>query len=194
MSTKFFAATQRFSGLFGFLALGAIVAEGCHNDSNPAPTPPTVSGGTGGSGASGGKGGSAAKGGGGGTGNEAGTGADGGTTSGGGKGGTTAGGAKGGKGGSGAKGGSGGTGNNGESGNGNEGGTGEVTSSGGTSNSQGGAGAGNETNCDAVGQYQCYPCPPTTNLEYLNRCNDSKCSKFDNATRIQNFTGTLPPL
>jgi hypothetical protein len=105
------------------------------------------------------------------------------------KGGTGAG-AKGGSG-TGAKGGSGNTGN--ESGTGNEGGTGDASATGGTSNNQGGAGAGNES-CDPVGDYACYPCTPTTNVEYLNRCNDTKCSKFDNATRIENYTGTLPPL
>lgn len=188
MTTLFFSKS-RYSGVLGLLALSASVAQGCGSDSNPAPTPPTVTGGTN-------TGGSGAKGGSGDTGNESGTGAEGGTGTGakggtgtGAKGGTGTG-AKGGTG-TGAKGGTGNTGN--ESGTGNEGGTGDVSATGGTSNNQGGAGAGNES-CDPVGDYACYPCPPTTNVQYLNRCNDTKCSKFDNATRIENYTGTLPPL
>ncbi len=194
MTTRYLSTTPRYSSLLALFGLGVFVAQGCGNDSNPAPTPPTVTGGTAGSGGSGAKGGSGGKGGSGNSGNESGNGPEGGTGDtganggSGGKGGSSAKGGGGGKGGSGAKGGT-GSGNTGNTGNtGNEGGSGNESGA-----NNGGAGAGN-VSCDPVGQYQCFPCPPTTNVEYLNRCNDTSCSKFDNATRIQNFNGTLPPL
>jgi hypothetical protein len=211
MNTKSFSTPTRFLTL---VALAAAAVEGCGNDNNPEPSTPVVSGGTAGSGA-GVRGGTGGKGGTGNTGNEAGTGNEGGsgevTSSGGtgngtggthtGSGGTgTSSGGKGGKGGSGGKGGTG------------SGGT--HVGTGGTDNqagdSQGGAGAGNVVDCDPVTycvdgvalasescsadqQYQCTPCVPTTNDEYLSHCNDSHCSKFDNS-RIENFNGTLPQL
>lgn len=42
----------------------------------------------------------------------------------------------------------------------------------------------------------CFAKPKTTpdNLQFLNRCTDSRCSPFDNSARIPGFDGTLPPL
>jgi hypothetical protein len=176
------------SSLAGFGALflaASVIAQGCSNDDNPEPVTPVVTGGTSSGGTSsngkGGKGGdtsnagSDAQAGGdavGGTGNT-GTGATGGT-------GTTG---KGGKGGGHSSGGTGNTGNEGGSGNeGNEGGSGD----------EGGTGP---VDCSPQGANQCYPCKPhdANNVEFLNQCNDSKCSKFDNAARIEGFADPLPP-
>jgi hypothetical protein len=58
----------------------------------------------------------------------------------------------------------------------------------------GGEGGGGEANCEPQGEYNCYPCAPETDEQYLNRCSDAECSPFDNADRIPGFTGTLPDL
>lgn len=60
--------------------------------------------------------------------------------------------------------------------------------------SDGGTGAGGETDCTPQGEYDCYPCEPKSDEQYLNRCSDAECSPFDNAERIPGFTGTLPDL
>ena len=63
----------------------------------------------------------------------------------------------------------------------------------GTAGSGGEAGGGTE-NCDPQGEYECYPCAPKTNEQYLNQCSDAECAPFDNAERIPGFDGTLPDL
>jgi hypothetical protein len=55
-------------------------------------------------------------------------------------------------------------------------------------------GAGGAVSCEPQGEFDCYPCAPTTNEQYLNRCSESACSPFDNAERIPGFDGTLPEL
>jgi hypothetical protein len=40
----------------------------------------------------------------------------------------------------------------------------------------------------------CYKCTPTTNAEFLNQCTTSACAPFDNAQRLPNYDGGLPPL
>jgi hypothetical protein len=40
----------------------------------------------------------------------------------------------------------------------------------------------------------CYKCTPTTNVEFLNQCTASSCTPFDNAARLPNYDGGLPPL
>ncbi|MDQ2647440.1 MAG: hypothetical protein M3020_26795 [Myxococcota bacterium] len=68
-----------------------------------------------------------------------------------------------------------------------------IPSTGGKSGS-GGEGGGGEANCEPQGEYNCYPCAPKTDEQYLNQCSDAECSPFDNAARIPGFTGTLPDL
>ena len=58
----------------------------------------------------------------------------------------------------------------------------------------GGEGGSGEENCEPQGEYDCYPCAPKTDAQYLNQCSDAECSPFDNADRIPGFTGTLPDL
>ncbi|HEV8549440.1 MAG TPA: hypothetical protein VGQ57_10435, partial [Polyangiaceae bacterium] len=181
-----------FAGLSALFLAATVIAQGCGSDDNPQPVTPVVTGGsnTGGT-SSTGKG---DKGGGGGTSNAgsdslAGSDATGGTgDTGPGSGGT----GNSGQGGKGSKGGKGGGHSTGGTGNtGNEAGTGDVGNDGGTGN-EGGNGP---VDCSPQGTNQCYPCKPhdENNVEFLNRCNDAKCSKFDNATRIEGFTTPLPP-
>jgi hypothetical protein len=40
----------------------------------------------------------------------------------------------------------------------------------------------------------CYKCTPTTNAEFLNQCTTSTCAPFNNAQRLPNYDGGLPPL
>ncbi len=40
----------------------------------------------------------------------------------------------------------------------------------------------------------CWSCTPATPGEFLNQCTSSQCSPFDNATRLPNYDGGLPPL
>lgn len=64
------------------------------------------------------------------------------------------------------------------------------TGNGGTGNTgTGGTGGTGDTNGD------CFTDPQTVegDVEFLNRCTDSRCSPFDNA-RIPGFDGTLPEL
>jgi hypothetical protein len=95
--------------------------------------------------------------------------------------------------------GTGGTGG-GSGGSGTGGGGGEPTETGGSGGAAGGnePGSGGEAggaeNCDPQGEYDCYPCAPKTNEQYLNQCSDAECAPFDNAERIPGFDGTLPDL
>jgi hypothetical protein len=43
---------------------------------------------------------------------------------------------------------------------------------------------------------RCYPCTPTTPIEFLNACTSAACIPFDNATRLTRLLpdGGLPPL
>jgi hypothetical protein len=40
----------------------------------------------------------------------------------------------------------------------------------------------------------CWSCTPTSTPEFLNQCTSSQCSPFDNAQRLPNYDGGLPPL
>jgi hypothetical protein len=195
MNTLHRQRTSGYAGLTGLFLAVAAVAQGCGND-NPEPTTPVITGGTntGGSGATGGKGGKGGSGGDAGAdtspgGNDA----TGGTTSNTGGSATGGTGAKGGKGGTGGKGATGGTGNA------STGGTRDVGNEGGAANSgnEGGTGAV-PVDCSAQGQGKdrCYPCAPTDgeNVEFLNHCNGTDCSYFDNESRIEGLTDPLPSL
>ncbi|MFZ5895390.1 MAG: hypothetical protein ACOY0T_30320 [Myxococcota bacterium] len=79
------------------------------------------------------------------------------------------------------------------------------TAAGGAPDSEGGAspgsgGAGPDTGGQpaeaGAPSGTCFERPKTSadNLQFLNRCTDSRCSSFDNSQRIPGFTGILPPL
>ena len=75
--------------------------------------------------------------------------------------------------------------------------TGGVGGVGGAPDAPGGGGAGGEAggaSCEPQGEYECYPCAPTTIEQYLNQCSDAECAPFDNFDRIPGFDGTLPEL
>jgi hypothetical protein len=40
----------------------------------------------------------------------------------------------------------------------------------------------------------CWSCTPTSPPEFLNQCTSSQCSPFDNASRLPDYDGGLPPL
>lgn len=40
----------------------------------------------------------------------------------------------------------------------------------------------------------CWSCTPQTTTEFLNQCTSSQCSPFNNATRLPDYDGSLPPL
>lgn len=186
--------------MLALLTTGTLAAQGCGGDDNPEPTHPIVTGGASGSGGTAGRGGGKGKAGSGtgGTQSDAGTGAEGneGGTGDVGSGGTSSSG-RGGKGGSSGRGGSGGSGatsgTTGEGGTGNEG-----------SGAEGGSGnEGGQIDCEVRGERNCYRCEPhaldpapewpdAVNEQFLNRCDDSLCSPFDNAERIEGWNGTLP--
>ena len=65
---------------------------------------------------------------------------------------------------------------------------------GGSDGGGGDLGAAGAVSCDPQGEYDCYPCAPKTNEQYLNQCSDTECSPFDNSERIPGFDGTLPEL
>ena len=77
------------------------------------------------------------------------------------------------------------------------------------STSQGGAGtvggsSGNSSNdagldsggCDPTpGLNGCYPCPPKTDIQFLNQCTTSQWAQFDNVARLPLYNnGNLPSL
>jgi len=182
--------------LLSLFAVGALAAQGCTDAANPVPSTTVVTGGNGGSGNTGGSAGKGGKGGtssggtstGGSTGNEGGTG----DVSSGGTGGSSASGGKGGSSASGGKGGSSATGGTGAVGEGGEGGVG----------AEGGA-PPEPVDCDVRGDRNCYRCEPhaispapiwpeSVNEQFHNACSDAACSPFDNASRIEGWTGTLP--
>jgi hypothetical protein len=163
---------RNFAAFFALAATGALLAPACGGDDNPAPSTPVISGGSGGSGGTSG-GGSSAEGGGD---NEGGGANEGGDT---GSGGSRAG-------------------TGGRAGN---GGTGGGTS--GSSNNEGGDGGQDEIDCSVRGPDDCYRCDPVAldpapefprseNEQFLNHCDDSQGSRFDNYDRIPGFNGTLP--
>lgn len=176
--------------LFVLASLGMLVVPGCGDDDNPEPSTPVITGGAAGTSGSGGRGGRAGSSGNsnneGGNGNEAGS-VDG-------EGGED----------TGSSGGRAGRGSGGSSGRSNSGGSGATTA--GTSNNEGGDGGGGEDiDCSVRGPDNCYRCDPVAidpapafphseNEQFLNHCDDSQGSKFDNFERIPGFTGTLPAL
>jgi hypothetical protein len=40
----------------------------------------------------------------------------------------------------------------------------------------------------------CWSCTPQTPTEFLNQCTSSQCSPFNNAQRLPDYDGSLPPL
>jgi hypothetical protein len=40
----------------------------------------------------------------------------------------------------------------------------------------------------------CWSCTPASSSEFLNQCTSSQCSPFQNAARLPNYDGGLPPL
>lgn len=47
--------------------------------------------------------------------------------------------------------------------------------------------AGSDAGDPCLGTAACWQCPPTTNVQFLNRCTEAECAPFDNATRIPDF-------
>jgi hypothetical protein len=56
--------------------------------------------------------------------------------------------------------------------------------------------SGDVTNCDVDLGSQCYPCAPTTVIQFLNACTSATCVPFDDVTRVTGLLpdGALPPL
>ncbi len=50
--------------------------------------------------------------------------------------------------------------------------------------------------CDSDPTVTCYPCTPTTEVQFLNACTSAACVPFDDRTRLTNLLpdGALPPL
>jgi hypothetical protein len=51
-------------------------------------------------------------------------------------------------------------------------------------------------NCNVDLTTQCFPCAPTTSVQFLNACTSASCVPFDDTTRLTNLLpdGALPPL